>query len=601
MMTEQQAGLRRQDWAAILVIWALAAMVQLWHYRVLLGEGSFPDPDDALRLVQVRDWLAGQSWFDVTQYRVAPPGGVPMHWSRLVDVPVGGAILFLRLFTGTELAEKIALAVVPVLIHLLFLYGVYLLAVRISGQRQVAILACVLSALAVGIVVQFRPMRIDHHGWQITLTVLATALLFPSATARSAAAAGALMALSLIVSIECLPMAIGLGAMLALRYIRDPNQIGALRGYVLSLSAGSVMLLLLTGGLQWLTSPVCDAMSVVYAVPLAVASGGLLLFSRVPVHATPVRRLAALSVLSAVALAAGAIAGRGCFQGLFSPLIRDLWYENVKEGLPIWKQTLPNASLSALSSLLGIAGSLAAVLRDDQRRRWTWIEILLLQIAAFGVSIFVNRAMATAHTLALTGNAWLLLTAFDWAMRRQGFLPRLAAAIACLPLIPQISLLLGIVTVFRFVDDMPVIMDGIPDCFASDAVHKLDELPPGLLFAPLDVGPAVLVNNAVHKVVATGHHRNVRGILAVINGFTASPDEAQAIIRETGARYVAICRGLPELNSYVVRYPASLAARLYAGEHPAWLIPVQSEADGYRVYEMSGWRLLPAKGTEGDK
>lgn len=36
--------------------------------------------DDLMRLQQVRDWLAGQSWFDTTQYRVQPPEGISIHW-----------------------------------------------------------------------------------------------------------------------------------------------------------------------------------------------------------------------------------------------------------------------------------------------------------------------------------------------------------------------------------------------------------------------------------------------------------------------------------------------------------------------------------------
>ncbi len=52
-----------------------------------------PDTDDAMRLVEVRDLLAGQGWYDNVQYRFLPPGGVPSHWSRLVDAPIAGLIL----------------------------------------------------------------------------------------------------------------------------------------------------------------------------------------------------------------------------------------------------------------------------------------------------------------------------------------------------------------------------------------------------------------------------------------------------------------------------------------------------------------------------
>lgn len=34
-----------------------------------------PDTDDAMRLAEVRDLVAGQSWFDMVQHRFLPPAG----------------------------------------------------------------------------------------------------------------------------------------------------------------------------------------------------------------------------------------------------------------------------------------------------------------------------------------------------------------------------------------------------------------------------------------------------------------------------------------------------------------------------------------------
>jgi hypothetical protein len=57
--------------ALILTIgWALTDWPRL--SRMLL-----PDPDDMMRLAQVRDWLAGPGINDWTQYRMAPPEGSP--------------------------------------------------------------------------------------------------------------------------------------------------------------------------------------------------------------------------------------------------------------------------------------------------------------------------------------------------------------------------------------------------------------------------------------------------------------------------------------------------------------------------------------------
>jgi len=46
------------------------------------------DIDDVIRLVQIKDYLAGQSWFDTDQYRMGLTGGTDMHWSRIPDIPV---------------------------------------------------------------------------------------------------------------------------------------------------------------------------------------------------------------------------------------------------------------------------------------------------------------------------------------------------------------------------------------------------------------------------------------------------------------------------------------------------------------------------------
>src|SRR5437763_15031200 len=46
------------------------------------------DNDSLLRLVEIRDLIGGQAWFDLHQYRMGPAGGVVMDWSRLIDAAV---------------------------------------------------------------------------------------------------------------------------------------------------------------------------------------------------------------------------------------------------------------------------------------------------------------------------------------------------------------------------------------------------------------------------------------------------------------------------------------------------------------------------------
>jgi hypothetical protein len=105
----------------IFAIWLITSLLFLFAARENIAGWKMGDPDDQLRLVQVRDWLAGQSWGDVTQYRMNLPDGGPMHWSRLVDIPIAATILLLRPMLGQYYAEMAAAAIVPLLIYGLFL------------------------------------------------------------------------------------------------------------------------------------------------------------------------------------------------------------------------------------------------------------------------------------------------------------------------------------------------------------------------------------------------------------------------------------------------------------------------------------------------
>src|SRR3954469_181192 len=77
-----------------------------------------PDNDDAMRLVEVRDFLAGQGWFDTVQHRYLPPTGASMHWSRFVDAPIAFLIAAFSPLFGARLAEGIVAALWPSLLFL---------------------------------------------------------------------------------------------------------------------------------------------------------------------------------------------------------------------------------------------------------------------------------------------------------------------------------------------------------------------------------------------------------------------------------------------------------------------------------------------------
>src|SRR3954451_12996726 len=79
-----------------------------------------PDNDDAMRLVEVRDLLAGQGWFDTIQHRYLPPAGASMHWSRFIDAPIAALVAAFTPILGRTLAEGLVAATWPPLLFIVY-------------------------------------------------------------------------------------------------------------------------------------------------------------------------------------------------------------------------------------------------------------------------------------------------------------------------------------------------------------------------------------------------------------------------------------------------------------------------------------------------
>ena len=98
------AWLERHWLALVTAIW-LATSIALVVYRWgMIRWFTLPDTDDNMRMSQVRALLNGQGWYDLRQYKLNPPDGFDMHWSRLVDLPIAAITLVARLFVDGSTA-----------------------------------------------------------------------------------------------------------------------------------------------------------------------------------------------------------------------------------------------------------------------------------------------------------------------------------------------------------------------------------------------------------------------------------------------------------------------------------------------------------------
>ncbi len=579
--------------AGALLAWVLCCGVMLWLFRNGLTTLDFRDPDDAMRLQQVRDWLGGQAFWDVSQHRVNPPIGGPMHWSRIVDMPIAVLILLLRPVMDAGLAERVACAVTP----LLLLGGVTItlfLAARRIGGHHVALLTVILLLTTPTILVQFTPFRIDHHGWQIWMAAIALCGTLDSRPLRGGIMAGTALAVWLQISSEGLPYAALFAGVLALRHCFDQRETPRFCGFAVALGGAAIALLLVLRGPQAPLIRQCDSLSEAYIWPIMAFAAAtpltLRLFGTVSVQ----RRLLAASSAGTIAIGVFFMTGGSCLSGdpfkALGAVAYRLWYLQVKEGRPVWEQGPSLAGIILLPALVGLLSTIVAVVKStDPKARERWIVIALLLGGATAVSILVLRAMSVAHIIALPGIAWLLLALFRYVQTWTNAVARILVTAAVAILLTPAGLCGGWVMIATSAAKTKEQPEGI-NCRSSTALAPLRSLPRATLFAPLDLGPDILVRTS-HSVIGTAHHRNAAGITAVIEGFTAPPDKARSIIMRLnggkGPDYLVTCHEANEVRHYRSEFPQGLGAALARGAPPAWLRPLPpGPKQALRIYRV---------------
>jgi hypothetical protein len=181
------------------------------------------DGDDLTRLLQVRDWLAGQSWFDTTQYRMLPPEGVSIHWSRYVDLGIAAFLVPASWFLSQTQAEHVAVILWPTFLGCLALFVIGFSNNRLLGPA--AAIGALVTFLTWGkLGGEFSAGRIDHHNVQILCGTAAFYLsLLPGRRWHLGAMAGAVTALGLAVGLEMLPFFAVLWAVMVLRHAFGEN------------------------------------------------------------------------------------------------------------------------------------------------------------------------------------------------------------------------------------------------------------------------------------------------------------------------------------------------------------------------------------------
>ncbi|WP_375380687.1 hypothetical protein [uncultured Sphingomonas sp.] len=553
---------------------ALAAVLGVgWTIRdwPALSTLRLPDTDDVMRLQQVRDWLGGQRWSDLTQHRLgaAGSGGVPMHWSRLADLGPAALIEGAMPLAGRHAAELAAVIVWPIALFALALTLVARIARTVAGPGP-ARTAVVVAAVAYPATTIFLPGRIDHHGLQLALLLGALLATIGAPTLRRGLAAGGCAAASLVVGLETAPLLGVLGAAAAACWASgetgaERRLVGWAVGALAGLAIGRVVF-----APDAFAYPACDGFTLDAWRAAAVAGAGALVLGAVGLARPPVplrlRWIATILVGGGAAVAAVAVSPR-CLApyGAVDPLLVRLWLSHVGEA-----QSLVAAPIATAIGYAGVmlAGLVATLWRVRTAPSRAWATLLAVQVATLLVTAMQLRG---AYAGAMLGAP--ALAAAIVAARARSALALAGTWLASAGMLYPIAAAAGTRASGGAADT---------GCSAPAVIARLAVLPPGTLLAPIDTGAWAIAATRL-RLVSAPYHRDNAGNLAAYRFFLGpSGDAGRPLVDAWNVRYVLACDG--DLSAMGAG-TATMARRLATAHQPRWLMPLPAPA-GAHLYAV---------------
>ncbi|GAA4009589.1 hypothetical protein GCM10022280_03080 [Sphingomonas swuensis] len=594
-MAERLLAWTERHWRlAVLLIWLCACAVFLWQRWGQIQAFGLSDTDDNLRIAQVRAWLHGQSWYDLRQYRFDPAfGGANIHWSRIVDLPIAALITVGRWFMSGAAAEKMAVAVAPMLPYLVLLGALTVTARRLVGPGAfvAALLALYFAGSTNGM---FMPTRIDHHGWQLAMLALVIAGLADPDRRRGGLTTGLAAAFSLSIGLEMLIYIALAAAAQVLMWVADPRQRERIATFGIGLAGGcSLGFLLFASNANWLA--VCDALSPVWLSDALVGGALLVLLAWKSPKQWPAR-LALAAAAGLVVAGFHALAWPHCLSRLegVSPEVERLWLSNVREARPItrhpWRTALAIGSLPAV----GLLGWLLLIWhrRRDPERLPATVAVGMVAATAFALLFWQTRAGPAAQLLGTIGCAALVTTLLPYVWNHRNSFVTVLGSTAVI--------LLGsgaaVPVAMRFIHDPEVKplteRDKLNNranrlCPTMWAMRPVAMQPKGNVFTFIDLGPR-LIAVTHHSALGGPYHRNGQAIADSMNAFRGSPEQARALILKHRSDYLLVCPHMNQATVFRAAAPKGFYAQLENGASFPWLQPIDLGKDS----PLKMWRVV---------
>lgn len=529
------------------------------------------DSDDIMHILAVRDWLSGQSWYDMTQYRIQPPEGLSMHWSRYAMAGPAIILAFLEMFLSPESAE-IALAVIwPTLLKIAFVLILGLSTTAVFGGYAGGI-ALIMFMVVPGWGLHHLGIgQMDHHGIQLVLMALAiSALIWPKAPILSGLVAAFTIALSLAIGLETLFIVIGFGlAMVVLALVEQEIARTKLLTFCLLLP---LFLLVLHIGQtlpeNWL-KPACDRLSLpILSIAIVGALSGIagLLVSR-----NRILSFTASCVTAILGIAIIFPLVSSCLQGPYGNLPEELQImisERITEARPALALITSYPEL-VLSIIIPATATIifAWRLRYHAQNLGIIISLLILAVICLVTTFWQIRQSVFFGPIALPLVGFVLSVLFRKVCRSPKIVNNMifVTAALCTLLSPQIASMSNLLFQSRY--KQPGISPTAlakTNCERPSVFQTLNTWPKGLVLAPLNLG-ALVIYTTHHNTLSAPYHRNAKAYSIGVQGLDLEEDSFQTLLINERIDYLLLCRN----NIYNTL--DSIGSRIAAGYVPDYL------------------------------
>ncbi len=590
------------------------AYLCFWNWSVfhfVFSNGELMGPDDFLRMSQVHAWMQGQGWYDITAYKMVPPIGGDIHWSRLIDVPIAALIYFFDLFLSFEKATYLAAIVWPLLLMLITLAVWTLICDRLLNNYH-RWLPAFFGILSISSINQFAAGRIDHHNVQILCFGLMILGLVNRDRKWGNILIGVAIAFSISIGVETLLILLLVLAVVGFEWSTGADKKGqGMMRVGLSLIVASLVLFSINFAPKDYFDVQSDANSFFYLAAFTMVGIAFCLLS---LSTTMLQGSGGIKAFFS-RLTIGSLMAGGCILLLFiifpeqvgdpyanvSAEAKLRWLSKVSEAksLAVVLNDFPFHWLATVGYYLFTLAIGACVLLNRKYRTTKIISLYIILAACIMGTIWQVRFIRTAAFLVIPFCTIFSMMCWDYLKKKYDREKLFKYGFQSGIVMFQISIFWYVAGAVFFplkisagqsqVNNLDVskvvVKRREPNhCLVNSDFDFLKTLPKANVISDLTTSSAVLFHTQ-HTVVAGPYHRNQRAILDTLDFMGTTEAKAKAVAEKYKLSFLGFCTG-KFANSPSDYGPDSVTAKITMGKIPTWLQEVSPQGERFRVFKI---------------